>query len=130
MRTLSLVMRFGWALVMIYAPVICLTFCQVVDAVHHRPTAAIDWRHEWAIRHLPTKWISSDATVDAQHTPFLEHLRAMMRVFTEVNVYPLMIVCALNLVRRLTPIRPGLPITSSPDVPHPPPRTLVSAAQA
>lgn len=130
MRTLSLMMRLGWALVMIYAPMICLTFCQVVDAVHHRPVTTRDWRHEWAMRHLPMRRQMSDASVDTRHTPFLDHLSETMRAFTEVNVSPLTVIGALSFVRQLTHLEPSLPTASPPDVPHPPPRTPLSTARA
>ncbi len=121
-RALGIALRAWLALVMLYAPVVCLTFCRVTHAARDHAATQSGWQREWAMRHLPAHLAESRFQLDAPREPFLTQLRELIHSLTDVAPRPPALpVAPLTLTSLL--VRARVTHASIPlEVPHPPPR--------
>lgn len=118
----AIALRLWLAGTLLYAPLVCLRFCQVVHLTHASQPAEVHWRHELAMRHLPTGQSESLFELGASMQPWLEMLRDIWQVFVDLHASQLVHLDNTLHVTFAQPNNPPAPCTPALDPPHPPPR--------
>ncbi|MFN4293572.1 MAG: hypothetical protein ACK4JD_05515 [Thermoflexales bacterium] len=121
-RALGIALRAWLALVILYAPVVCLAFCRLTHAAQHRAAMRSGWQHEWATRHLPAHLSEPRFQLDAPCEPFLAQLRELIQSLTDVEPRPPASLIARRTLIGLLTCAQVTRARVSIEVPHPPPR--------
>lgn len=109
--------RASIAALLVLAPLMCIVFCHVVDAIH-RPVPTADWECAPAASQQPA------AAREDNHAP-LAGLQQLIRAVTECAPSPAGWLAALSVVASLMPIQDARPSCIARQPPKPPPRPII-----